>query len=64
MINDMKFDKNISRFHNLSSDDFDGLINLIGPNVMDEDTNVRFAVRVRIIVAATWRFLATGEQYY
>jgi len=66
LLNDMQFDENIFHFQNfthMSSENFELLINLIGPKVVKQDTNMRPAVTVKIRLAVTLRFLATGDSY-
>jgi hypothetical protein len=66
LLNDLQFYENILHFQNftrMSSEDFELLINLIGPKVVKQDTNMRPAIAVKIRLAVTLRFLATGESY-
>lgn len=66
LLNDLQFDENILHFQNftrMSSEDFQLLINLIGPKVVKQDTNMRPAITVKIRLAVTLRFFATGESY-
>lgn len=62
----MLIDKNILHFQNctrISSEDFELLINLIGPKIAIQDTNMRSVISVKVRLAATFRFLATGEYF-
>lgn len=66
LLNDMQFVENILHFQNftrMSSEDFELLINLICPKVVKQDTNMKPAITVKIRLAVTLRFLATGESY-
>jgi hypothetical protein len=50
-------------FLRMSSEDFEILINLIGPKIQKMNTQFREAVPVKERLAVTLRFLATGDSY-
>jgi hypothetical protein len=54
------------QFHNFTrmhSDDYDLLLNLIGPKIARKNTVFREAISVQERLAVTLRFLATGDSY-
>ncbi|XP_046144675.1 protein ANTAGONIST OF LIKE HETEROCHROMATIN PROTEIN 1-like [Osmia bicornis bicornis] len=50
-------------FVRMSSEDFEFLINAIGPKIQKNDTRFRKAVTAKERLAITLRFLATGDSY-
>jgi len=47
----------------MSSEDFETLINMVGPKIHKKDTCFRKAIPVKERLAVTLRFLATGDSY-
>nr|CAH7742994.1 unnamed protein product [Callosobruchus chinensis] len=47
----------------MSSENFEILINLIGPKVEEKNTRFREAIPIKERLAITMRFLATGDSY-
>jgi hypothetical protein len=47
----------------LTSEDFEILVNKLGPKVSKKDTNCRHAIPVNERIAVILRFLATGDCY-
>ena len=42
---------------------FDDLLNLVGGDIMKKNTNMRDAIPANVKLAATIRYLATGDSY-
>ncbi|VEN49127.1 unnamed protein product [Callosobruchus maculatus] len=47
----------------MTAEDFEILVNLVGPLVMKKDTNLRKAISVQDRLALTLRFLASGDSF-
>jgi hypothetical protein len=45
----------------MSASDLELLLQLIGPSIKKEDTNMREAIPISMRLAVTLRFLATGD---
>ncbi|XP_074039919.1 uncharacterized protein [Leptinotarsa decemlineata] len=66
LLEDLKFQEISGQFQNfvrMSSQDFELLINMIGPKITKLNTRMRMAVPVKERLAITLRFLATGDSY-
>ena len=66
ILNELKVELSTGQFNNfvrMSSEDFEVLIQMIGPKVMKKDTRFRNAIPVSLRLAITLRFLATGDSY-
>jgi hypothetical protein len=50
-------------FTRMTTSDFELLLQLIGPNIKKQDTNMREAIPISTHVAVTLRLLATGDSY-
>lgn len=50
-------------FCRMSAEDFEHLLNKIGPNISKRDTNMRQAIPAKDRLAVTLRFLATGDSF-
>ena len=61
---DTPISSSFKNFTRISSEDFDILCNAIAPFVEKKDTNFRKAIKVSEQLAATLRFLATGDSYH
>lgn len=48
-------------FTRISCQDFENMVNTIGPEIAKQDTNYRKCVPVEVRLAITLRYLATGE---
>ncbi len=55
--------EHFKNFTRMSVQDFEFLINLVGPKIKKKDTHLREAIPVKIRLAITLRFLATGDSY-
>lgn len=58
--------ENTGQFKNfcrMSSEDFQRLIELLGPKIQKKDTNFRECIPVKERLAITLRFLATGDSF-
>lgn len=54
------------KFHNfcrISYEDFDVLLNKIGPQIQKKDTNFRLSIPAKERLAVTLRYLASGDSY-
>ena len=47
----------------MSVEDFNILLEKVGPKIMKSDTNCREAISPKIRLLVTLRFLATGDRY-
>lgn len=66
LVNLFSLDESTGHFKNflrMSPNDFDFLINKIGPKIAKMDTKLRKAIPVKEKLAITLRFLATGDSY-
>jgi hypothetical protein len=66
LLNDLRGQEMSGQFNNFTrmhSDDYDLLLNLIGPKIARKNTVFREAVSVQERLAVTLRFLATGDSY-
>lgn len=52
-----------ANFCRMSAEDFQFLLNKIGPKIIREDTNLREAIPAQERLAVTLRFLATGDSF-
>jgi hypothetical protein len=50
-------------FTRMTTSDFELLLQLIGPSIKKQDTNMREAIPISTRLAVTLRFLATGDSY-
>ena len=51
-------------FTKMTPSDFEWLLQLIGPSIKKQDTNMREAIPISTRLAVTLRFLATGDSYH
>jgi len=51
-------------FTRMKPSDFELLLQLIGPSIKKQDTNMREAIPIGMRLAVTLRFLATGDLYH
>ena len=51
-------------FTRMTASDFELLLQLIGPSIKKQDTNMREAIPISKRLAVTLRFLATGDLYH
>nr|CAI5844996.1 unnamed protein product [Callosobruchus analis] len=54
------------KFHNfcrISYEDFELLLNKIGPQIQKKDTHLRLSIPAKEILAVTLRYLASGDSY-
>lgn len=63
MLNDLRIGGQFENFCRMSSEDFEYLLNLIGPEITRRDTNYRKAISAKDRLAITVRFLATGDSF-
>jgi hypothetical protein len=66
LLNDLRGQEMSGQFNNFTrmhSDDYDLLLNLIGPKIARKNTVFREAISVQERLAVTLRFLATGDSY-
>nr|CAH7733006.1 unnamed protein product [Callosobruchus chinensis] len=66
LLSDLRLEESTGQFKNFvhtSSEDFELLINLIGPKVEKKNTRFREAIPIKERLAITMRFLATGYSY-
>lgn len=50
-------------FCRMSSEDFEFLLNEIGPKIAKQDTNMRKAIPIQVRLAVTLRFLVSGDSF-
>jgi len=50
-------------FCRMSAEDFEHLLNKVGPIIKKQDTNMRKAIPIQDRLAVTLRFLATGDSF-
>lgn len=50
-------------FCRMSAEDFEIILNKIGPHISKQDTNMRKAISIQERLAITLRFLATGDSF-
>ncbi|VEN55083.1 unnamed protein product [Callosobruchus maculatus] len=62
LLNEMDY-LHIKNFTRMTAEDFEILVNLVGPLVMKKDTNLRKAISVQDRLALTLRFLASGDSF-
>nr|CAH7734677.1 unnamed protein product [Callosobruchus chinensis] len=66
LLSDLRLEESTGQFKNfvhMSSEDFEILINLIGPKLEKKNTRFREAIPIKERLAITMRFLATGYFY-
>lgn len=66
LLNILSLDESTGHFKNflrMSPQDFEILLNKIGPKIQKKDTNLRKAISAKERLAITLRFLATGDSY-
>jgi hypothetical protein len=51
-------------FTRMTASDFELLLQMIGPSIKKQDTNMREAIPISTRLAVTLRFLATGDSYH
>nr|CAH7767560.1 unnamed protein product [Callosobruchus chinensis] len=62
LLNEMDY-LHMQNFTRVTAEDFEILVNLVGPLVMKKDTNLRKAISVQDRLALTLRFLASGDSF-
>jgi hypothetical protein len=51
-------------FTRMTASDFALMLQLIGPSIKKQDTNMGEAIPINTLLAVTLRFLATGDSYH
>jgi len=59
----MNFSKKFENFCRMSHEDFEYLLNKIGPSISKMDTNMRKCIPIQEKLAVTLRFLASGDSF-
>jgi len=59
----MNFSKKFENFCRMSHEDFEFLLNKIGPSISKMDTNMRKCIPIQEKLAVTLRFLASGDSF-
>ncbi|KAL4126304.1 hypothetical protein QTP88_010526 [Uroleucon formosanum] len=59
----MNFSKKFENFCRMSYEDFEYLLNKIGPSISKMDTNMRKCIPIQEKLAVTLRFLASGDSF-
>lgn len=66
LLNILSIDESTGHFNNfvrMSVSDFENLVTMIGPKIKKKETHLRTVIPVKVRLAVTLRFLASGDSY-